>query len=311
MPLNRPVLLLCLLSFAGCSGHEDGPRPPQPAAEELTFVRRTESGAEHLYSIRPGKGSARPLESTLRGALQDPDWSPDGSRVAFRFLASGDYENTRVQVMDADGSGLVDLSTRSGIRGSSPSWSPDAGRIAFSGKRAGDARESIWVVDADGANAERLTDPGREAQYPAWSPDGRRIAFTFVADGGFDVYVMNADGSSIRALARSPEAENWPVWSPDSRRVAYGVEAAAGSWVRVVDADGTKRTTVFGPRRRAGVPMAWSPGARLAVNCSGRRDDDIGICTVDADGSRFRRVVDDGGFPGWRPTRRMRSAEPR
>jgi TolB protein len=169
--------------------------------------------------------------------------------------------------MNADGSNLADLSKRSGIRGSSPSWSPDASRIAFSGKRSGDARESIWVVDANGANAKRLTDPGREAQYPAWSPD--------------------------------------------SRRVAYGVEAAAGSSVRVVNADGTKWTTVLGPRRRAGVPMAWSPGARLAVNCAGWRDDDIGICTVDADGSRFRRVVDDGGFPAWRPTRRKRSAEPR
>jgi Tol biopolymer transport system component len=311
MPVDQRVLLLCLAWLAGCSAHEDEPRPAPPDAEELTFVRRTEGGAEHLYSIRPGSGSPRALENILRGSLQDPDWTADGRRVAFRFLASGDYEDTRVQVMNADGSKLVDLSQRSGIRGSSPSWSPDASRIAFSGKRAGDARESIWVVDADGANAKRLTDPGREAQYPAWSPDGRRIAFTFVVDGGFDVYLMESDGSAIRALAQSPEAENWPVWSPDSRRVAYGVEAASGSWVRVVNADGTKRTTVLGPRRRAGVPMAWSPGARLAVNCSGRRDDDVGICTVDADGSRFRRVVDDGGFPGWRPTRRMRSAEPR
>jgi hypothetical protein len=73
MPLDQRVLLLCLASFTGCSAHEDEPRPAPPAAEELTFVRRTEGGAEHLYSIRPGSGSPRALENTLHGSLQDPE----------------------------------------------------------------------------------------------------------------------------------------------------------------------------------------------------------------------------------------------
>jgi Tol biopolymer transport system component len=98
------------------------------------------------------------------------------------------------------------------------------------------------------------------------------------------------------------EYENWPVWSPDSSRIAYGVEGPTGSSVWVIDADGSHNRRLVGRERDAGAPMAWEPGAQIAVNCAGRRPrHEIGVCAVRADGTGFRRLVNDGGFPAWRP----------
>src|SRR6185312_4335869 len=51
--------------------------------------------------------------------------------------------------------------------------SPDRTRIAFSSNRAG--TYDLWIMDADGHNARRLTsDPGTEGE-PAWTPDAMRL----------------------------------------------------------------------------------------------------------------------------------------
>ncbi|HEX3583805.1 MAG TPA: hypothetical protein VH087_18715, partial [Thermoanaerobaculia bacterium] len=62
------------------------------------------------------------------------------------------------------------------------------GRIAF--VYGGD----LWIVDANGGEARRLTsDPGLEL-FPHFSPDGRQIAFTGEYGGTKQVYVMDAEG---------------------------------------------------------------------------------------------------------------------
>jgi len=56
-------------------------------------------------------------------------------------------------------------------------WSPDDKKIAFVSDR--DGSQEIYVMNADGSNASRLTDAG--GIQPTWSPDGARIAFETIA----------------------------------------------------------------------------------------------------------------------------------
>ncbi len=54
----------------------------------------------------------------------DPDWSPDGTKIA--FVSSRDGGREQIHVMDADGKNVIRLTNGRGTKGA-PDWSPDAG----------------------------------------------------------------------------------------------------------------------------------------------------------------------------------------
>jgi len=74
-----------------------------------------------------------------------------------------------------------------------------ASKIAFVSTR--DGHQEIYVMDADGSGATRLTfaAPRFSNFSPNWSPDGQRIAFTSDRDRGYELFVMAPDGSAQTA----------------------------------------------------------------------------------------------------------------
>jgi len=279
--------------------------PPELAGRELAFSRGDETASD-IYVARTDGSSIRQVTRGA-GVKYDPDWSPDGTRIVYRFEPAGSRLSS-IRVVNADGSGDYDLGRPAGLLGMGPAWSPDGARIAFAGARGPrDRPAGIYLVDPNGSNPVRLTPKTIEAQYPAWSPDGRRIAFSGVARGGFDLYVVNADGSQLRRLTRTPEAENWPMWSPDGRRIAFHVEAGASPSLGVIAANGSARGVIafspaIEPAPDCGVPGNWTPARRILINCTvaGGR---IGIGALAADGGEFHVLLRgaDAGFPALRP----------
>jgi len=177
----------------------------------------------------------------------EPDWSPDGSKIAFARIASGQVDGSpRLVVMNADGSGQRMLSRN---EGSSPAWSPDGTKIAFV-QRWPDP--GIYTINADGTGQRRITASEFDGD-PDWSPDGSRIAFEHFGQGESEIEIMNADGTGAHRIATGAE----PAWSPDGTRIAF--DGYPG--VHIADLDGS------GDRRVAsGSSPAWSPdGRQLAV----------------------------------------------
>ena len=103
----------------------------------------------------------------------NPDWSPDGSRIAFTSDGDG---NLDLYVMDADGSDVARLTRDAGYQGASD-WSPDGSQLVYDA----DDEEGIlqvFVTDIAGdIGATQLTS-GAANGTPVWSPDGDQIAFT-------------------------------------------------------------------------------------------------------------------------------------
>ncbi len=138
------------------------------------------------------------VDGTGRTRLTDahgeyPDWSPDGTRIAFTSGRDGSYD---IWVMDADGGNQVNLTGNPAYE-SSAAWSPDGTNIVFDAEwnEAADDGESgigfdfeLIVMDADGVNQTPLTwDAASEDRFPVWGPDGQ-IAFNrngvlFLVDG--------------------------------------------------------------------------------------------------------------------------------
>jgi len=177
----------------------------------------------------------------------EPDWSPDGSKIAFVRIASGQVDGSRrLFVMNADGSGQRML-TQS--EASSPAWSPDGTKIAFVQRFP---NPGIYVVSADGTGLRRLTTSDTDSD-PDWSPDDSRIVFANTEQ----IEIMNADGSAAHRIAAGAE----PAWSPDGTKIAFVTGINASPEVHIINSDGS------GDRRLAsGWAPAWSPdGRRLAV----------------------------------------------
>jgi serine/threonine protein kinase len=146
-------------------------RPAVAATRDrLVFVKEQED--TDIYRFAPGQPAERVIASTSREA--NPQFSPDGRRVAFESERTGEHE---IWLAEADGSSPTRLTHGQGLMQGSPRWSPDGRRIAFDSRSEAGAY-SIWTIDADGASPRRLTqDPGDE-NMPNWSRDGRFIYFT-------------------------------------------------------------------------------------------------------------------------------------
>jgi tricorn protease len=77
--------------------------------------------------------------------------------------------------------------------------------------------DDIWVADADGANARRLTSHPGEEQNPCFAPDGKHIAFTASYDGNEDVFVIPTEGGEPKRLTWHPGNDVMRGFTPDGK----------------------------------------------------------------------------------------------
>jgi len=231
-----------------------------------------------------------------------------GGRLAFYSNRSG---NDDIYVMNADGSGLTNLTNSPDARDLSPTWSPDGSRIAFRSYR--DRVWDIYVMNADGSGVVNVTNNPRVDTDPVWSPDGRRIAFRSNRDGNLEIYVVNADGSGLLNLSDNPASDRRHAWSPDGSAVAFVSSRDGREQVYVVGADGSGlRRITHNPYTIDGQEQVvalsdpvWSPdGGSLALVVSDLNSVYSNLGRVDVESGDLQMLTsgtDQHGRPLWSP----------
>jgi len=243
-----------------------------PDGKRIAFTSGDGITAE-IHMFRPdGTDTGQILR--LPGNFYDLAWSPDGSKLVFAWErhVPDDWDESEIAVVNADLSGLINLSNNPGYNDWWPTWSPDGSQIYFDYGGHGPA-----VVNSDGTgltflsieearaldphwvprNLETIPDGFR---YPAWSPDWTRLALT--SDLGSDLYVMNADGTGLRLVADRVHNRNAdPSWSPDGERIAYRDNPGTQYDIFVVDVVGGIPTRITSTDAHDGIPD-WGPELR-------------------------------------------------
>ena len=206
-------------------------------------------------------------------------------KIAYETYTNDNWE---IFAMNADGSGVVNLTATPGVQEHYPQASPDGTKICFSVDE-GEGRDtvrSLWVMDADGKNRRKLADHARE---PFWSPDGKSVGFLPQEFPKFNVIDYYTKGMSFVDLTTGkieehPNSTNLhhlynPSFAPNGKWVVATVHAGmgVGHGIMLIERRGSKIINLKIPGCRPcfspdGKQIAWGAG-----------DHDIATAPIDTD----------------------------
>ncbi len=188
-----------------------------PDGRELIFSTAGAAANVAIYRM-PASGAAMPrLVPGIGTGAAYPAVSSQGHRLVY----SVGTQDTNIWKVDLSArSAALDEGLSSTYRDVFPQYSPDGKRITFYSNRAG--RLDIWVANADGSQAARLTSlAGPTTGSPRWSPDGQEISFDSDTGGNYQIYTVSADGGQPRKLTKDAFTNITTNWSHDGRWIYF------------------------------------------------------------------------------------------
>ncbi len=130
---------------------------------KIAFVGSS-NGASRLYLMNPDGSNLTQLLN-LPAYVNNPEWSPDGNKIAFSGSPQG--YRPQIYVVNADGSNLTNL-TNNTTGNFEPSWSPDGTKITFS-SHGGSNVTDIYLMNADGSGVTNISNRNNTtSRRPAW-----------------------------------------------------------------------------------------------------------------------------------------------
>lgn len=218
----------------------------------------------------------------------EPDWSSDGSEIAFvQWDSAGGA--TDVRLVSASGGLPVPLEDGVGME---PAWSPSGQYIATSGASIG-GRSTIFLVSISEGRRYGLVGGAGDYRHPTWSPDGEWIAFSRNYNVS-EVAVVPSTGGHVEWIISDASS---PAWSPDSTMIAF---TRWNLWVASSTGENQRQLTDFPGGAES---PCWSPDSRYIAfdsNHSGNQD----IWIVPVSGGEPIQLTTDPGWdsdPTWSP----------
>jgi Tol biopolymer transport system component len=179
-----------------------------------------------------------------KGDESSPDWSPDGTRIAFWGLGEAVDESS--YVMNADGSDLHQVTPQRTSAGF-PAFTPDGDHLVYACEATLDAQNhpgpcpggadpqdhDIFLMRDDGSDFPGLPlsinpFPGKSDLNPEVSPDGETVTFVRhkVEEELQALYAVDIDGSDLRRLTTyRREVAIKHDWAPNGRRIVLTTHA--------------------------------------------------------------------------------------
>jgi len=208
-----------------------GLTPALAQGAKTVLYASQKSGNWRIYKLDLDSG-VRSVAFSSQGLSMTPVWHPEGNG----FAVTGSEQGSR-EIYHVTGDGRVIQLTNHRADDLSPTWSADGRLIAFTSNRGGNPQ--IYVMNAGGGRAKRITFGGDYNSEPDWSPTGELIAYTCRSGQWFKICVTTPDGRNNRQI--SPDGD-WddesPSFSPDGRHIAFASTRGGRQDIYLMSPDG-------------------------------------------------------------------------
>jgi len=267
---------------ANGGSHDEGHIAWSRDGKHLAFLSdAAEEGQLQLYVSDLSSSAPRKLTS-LKGFLDEPQWSPDGKTIAILF-------------------------TENAPRAAGPlmPMTPETGVI---GKQIYEQR--LTAVDAGSGETKQLSPADMYVHEYDWSPDSKSFVVTAAPGEGdsnwyvVQLYVLSASGQ-MKSIHKPAQQIAKPRWSPDGKSVAFiaGImsdEGSTGGDIFLVPASGGEARNLTPNIAASPNSLIWTSADHLLF--SEIIDGQLGVATIDLSSRKINNlwsgpeVISVGGF---------------
>jgi TolB protein len=259
----------------------------------LAFVSNG-SGHKELYLCDFDGRNVQQL-TRKRSITSFPDWSSDGTYLAFTSFAKGP---SQIYIHNLK-SGMERSLGFKGVQ-IGPAWRPAHFELAATLSFAGD--QEIYLLTGTGKMIKRLTDSRGIDVGISWSPDGKKIAFVSNRSGNPQIYIQEIDSGHVQRLTFEGNYNTQPSWSPKGGMIAYSSMNGGEINIFVIDVDGNNPIQLTYNQGDNEAP-SWSADGGL-IAFSSTREGHSRIYVMTAFGTDQRRLLTLPGeqsHPRWSP----------
>ncbi len=254
-----------------------------PDGAEIVFQRWSSAGGNEIYKMGAnGQESSATNHGEINltnnaSAINDgaPQFSPDGSQIAFHSNRDGDFE---IYTMGATG-GTATKRTSNAADDRNPAWAPSGTQISFQSDRDGFQR--VYTMTSSGGSQTRRTNGSGDDSSPSWQGDARApeseitaappadsnqssASFAFTSDelgSTFECRMGNgAWGSCVSPFSTGTLGDGAHIFSVRAIDPAGNVEGSPSQWAFSIDTQAKVSEITGGP---AGPTNNGSPEFRF------------------------------------------------
>ena len=227
-----------------------------PDGTRIAFVREDKRAGDRIVVVNADGTGLRVFNPPCTGSCSKqcalaslpcpgddhPDWSTDGTSIAFERAYGPNLRRLTVAIWVANADGthprqlthlLPEVS-----EDHSPSFSPNGRRLVFMRdvhRSRNLDRTSLWTIGVDGKGLRLLyrfpLDRPGGGFNARWSPDGSRIVFSDYCGFGSScravpefvpqIFSIRPDGTDIQQLTHGSDGGIFPAWSPDGKWIVF------------------------------------------------------------------------------------------